>query len=128
MSAQTIRLLIAGALVVHGIGHTMGFWLPVDSWLLNQMSEPARRMISSIFWILSTIGFLSAALGFWGIIPGDGWRVIAVVTSIISLTGLILFIGNWALTSTIGTIGLNILILVSLLWINWLPGVQPLNR
>ncbi len=124
MSDQTIRILIAGSLLVHGIGHTMGFWLPVHSWLLGGISEPARRTISSIFWILSTVGFIAASLGFWGfIIPGDGWRIIAIASSIISLTGLILFIGNWALSSTAGAIGMNVLTLVSLLWIHWLPNV-----
>lgn len=124
MSEQTIRILIAGALLVHGIGHTLGFWMPVRSWLLAGLSEPSRRTISSIFWILSAVGFIAASLGFWGIlIPSDGWKIIAIATSIISLTGLILFIGNWPFFNTVGAIGLNILILVSLLWIHWLPGV-----
>lgn len=28
LSLQTMRILIAGALFVHGVGHTLPFWLP----------------------------------------------------------------------------------------------------
>jgi hypothetical protein len=124
MSDQTVRILIAGALLVHGIGHTLGFWRPVNSWLLGGLSESARRTISSIFWTLSAIGFIAASLGFLGfIVPNEWWRELAIASSLISLTGLILFIGNWPVFNTVGAIGMNILVLVSLLFVDWLPDV-----
>jgi hypothetical protein len=124
MSDQTIRILIAGALLVHGVGHTLGFWRPVRSWLLGGQSEKARRAISSIFWVLSAIGFIAASLGFLGfIIPNEWWRSLAIVSSLVSLTGLILFIGNWPTFNTIGAIGLDLLVLISLLFVDWLPAV-----
>ena len=124
MSEQTLRILIAGALFVHGVGHTLGFWRPVNSWLLGGLSEPARRTISSIFWILSAIGFVAASLGFLNfIVPNEWWRSLAIASSLVSLAGLIVFIGNWPLFNTIGALGMNILVLASLLRIDWLPEV-----
>jgi hypothetical protein len=122
MSTQTIRILIAGALFVHGIGHTLGFWRPTSSWLLPGVSTSTLKIISSIFWVLSTAGFLAATLSFLGIaLPGDWWRPLAIVFAIISLAGLILFIGNWPAFNTVGAIGFNVAVLIALLWLNWPP-------
>jgi hypothetical protein len=122
VSTQTIKILIAGALFVHGIGHSLGYWMPANSWLLKGLGVSALRAISSIFWALSIVGFLAACLGFWGIlIPFTWWQPLAIGTSVFSLLGLILFIGSWPGFNTIGAIGMNIAILVTQLWLNWPP-------
>jgi hypothetical protein len=122
MPSQTIKVLIAGALLVHGVGHTLGFWMPARSWLLPNASETTLRVVSSIFWAAAALGFVASALSFWGIlIPGDLWRQIALVFAVVSLLGLILFIGNWPTFNTIGAFGMNIAILVTQLWIHWPP-------
>jgi len=122
MSTQTIRILIAGALFVHSLGHTLGFWRPASSWLLPGASSPTLRIISSIFWMLAIVGFLASSLSFLGIVlPGEWWRALAIIFAIISLAGLILFIGNWPLFNTVGAIGFNVAVLVALLWLAWPP-------
>jgi hypothetical protein len=35
MSPQILRILIAGALFVHGVGHTLGFWMPARACALQ---------------------------------------------------------------------------------------------
>ncbi|NIN99531.1 MAG: hypothetical protein GTO49_32090 [Anaerolineae bacterium] len=122
MSPQTIRILIAGALFVHAVGHTLGFWMPARSWLLPNLPESTLRIISSIFWILASIGFLASLLGFLGIVvPVEWWRSIAVVFAFVSLLGLLLFWSTWPAFNTIGAISMNLAVLVTQLWLRWPP-------
>lgn len=128
MSTQTIRILIAGALFVHGVGHTLGFWRPSRSWLLPRAGESTLRIVSSVIWILAAVGFISSSLGFWGIIvPADWWRPLAVVSAIISLAGLGLFWGTWPAFNTAGALAMDLAVLVCLLWLNW-PPVEMFGR
>ena len=39
MSTEIMRILIAGALFVHGIGHTLGFWKPARSLPFLEVTE-----------------------------------------------------------------------------------------
>jgi hypothetical protein len=122
MSTDTIEILIAGALFVHGIGHSLGYWMPAKSWLLKSLGEPTLRVISSVFWAFSIVGFVTAAMAFWGlIIPFNLWQPLAIGTSVFSLFGLILFIGSWPAFNTIGAIGMNIAVLYTQLWLHWPP-------
>ncbi len=122
MSAPAIRFLIAGALFVHAVGHTLGFWMPARSWLFPNVSEPALRVVSSIFWVLAVLGFLASLLGFLGfIVPTAWWRSLAVVFAIVSLLGLFLFWNTWPRFNTIGALSMNIAVLVTQLWLRWPP-------
>jgi hypothetical protein len=136
MSAQTIRLLIAGVLFLHGIahlgalaallvnrgGHDTDGWLPARSWLFPSLAPDAATTVASAFWVLSAIGFVAAALSFWGLlIPGDLWRQLAVASSIVSATGIVLFLGTWPVFNTTAALGVNIAVLVALLWLHWPP-------
>ena len=122
MSTNTIRILIAGALIVHGVGHVLGFWMPARSWLMPNAGEPIIRIISSIFWVLAAVGFILSCLGFLGVlVPADMWRTLAVVFSLVSLLGLALFWGTWPAFNTIGAFVMNIAILVTQLWLHWPP-------
>jgi hypothetical protein len=122
MSTQIIRILIAGALFVHGVGHTLGFWMPTRSWLFPNLGEQTSRIISSIFWILAVVGFLTALLGFLGVlVPSDMWRSIAVGSALVSIIGLVIFWNTWPTLNTIGALGMNIVVLITLLWLNWPP-------
>ena len=120
MSVQLIRILIAGALFVHAVGHTLGFWMPSTSWLFPNISESTLGVVSSIFWILSTVGFLASFLGFLGfIIPIMWWRSLAVVFAIVSILGLFLFWNTWPTFNLIGALSMNIAVLVSQLVLHW---------
>jgi hypothetical protein len=122
MSTQILRILVAGALFVHGVGHTLGFWMPARSWLFPSLGEPILRIISSAIWILAAIGFLAAFLGFLGVVvPHNLWRLFAVGTAFVSLVGLALFWGTWPLFNTIGALGMNMAVLVTQFWLSWPP-------
>ncbi len=122
MSTTMLRLLIAGALLVHGIGHTLGIWMPARSWLLPNIGEPTLRIVSNVLWVLTAAGFLAACLGFLGIlVPGDWWGPLAVVFAFVSLFGLFLFWGTWPTFNTIGALSMNIAVLLTQLWLQWPP-------
>ncbi len=122
MTPQTLRILIAVALFVHGIGHTLGFFKPARSWILPAVGAPALRLTANILWGLATVGFLLSLLAFLGIIlPAQWWRPLAVIFALVSLLGLVLFFENWPAFNAIGAFGFNIAVLVALLWLHWPP-------
>ena len=122
MSPGVVRIIIAGALFVHGIGHTLGFFMPARSWLLPRASEPVLRIVSSIFWVLAAVGFILSFLSFLGIVlPPEWWRLSAVVFAVVSLLGIVLFWGTWPAFNVIGALTMNVAILVTQLWLRWPP-------
>lgn len=138
MSTSTIRLLIAGALLLHGLGHggaiaaliyiqkkpgsSSGDWKTAHSWLLPSLDPKIAQTIAIIFWVLSLIGFVAASLSFWGIlVPGELWRQLAMVSAIISTAGILLFLGNWPAFNTLAALAMNIAVLVTQLWTHWPP-------
>jgi hypothetical protein len=136
MSPQTIKILIAGVLFLHGIahlgalaallvnrgGHNTDGWLSARSWLFPSLAPDAATTVASAFWVLSTIGFVAAASSFWGLlIPGDFWRQLAVASSIVSATGIVLFLGTWPTFNTLAALAVNVAVLVTQLWLHWPP-------
>jgi hypothetical protein len=136
MSAQTTRLLIAGVLFLHGIahlgalaallvnrrGHDTDGWRSAHSWLLPSLNLAAATIVASAFWVLSAIGFVAAAMSLWGVlVPGDLWRQLAVASSIVSGTGIVFFLGTWPVFNTTAGLGVNIAVIVALLWLSWPP-------
>jgi hypothetical protein len=138
MSAQIIRLIIAGVLFLHGVAHfgplgtyiwirfrpadSTGGWVGARSWLLPSLPPGVATAIASLFWILSIIGFVGAALSFWGVlVPGDLWRQIAIASAIASTLGIVVFFGTWPMFNTIAALGVNLAVLVTQLWLRWPP-------
>ena len=122
MSTTMLRLLIAGALFVHGAGHTLGIFMPARSWLLPNISEPTLRIVNNILWILTAVGFLLTCLGFLGVVvPGALWRPLAVVFAFVSLFGLFIFWGTWPVSNVIGALSMNAVVLMTQLWLRWPP-------
>lgn len=133
MSDQMIRLLIGGVLLLHGLGHggalgsliwiarrpgtNTGGWLAARSWLIPSLPSSAAAAAAGTFWVLSLIGFVVAALSFWGVlVPGEAWRSIAVVSAIISAVGIALFLGTWPTFNTLAALAVNAAVLVTQLW------------
>ena len=138
MSPQTTKMIIAGVLLLHGLGHvgalaaiavnwsdrgtTTGAWLPARSWLIPSLAPQTAKTAASIFWVVATIRFVAAAMSFWGIVvPGAVWRQVALASSVVSLLGITLFLGTWPAFNTIAAIGMNIAVLVTQLWLDWPP-------
>lgn len=133
-----MKLLIGGALLLHGLGHggalgaliwigrrpgtDTGGWLAARSWLLPSLSAPAAATAAGVFWVVSLIGVTAASMSFWGIlVPGDAWRPLALTSSITSTTGILLFVGNWPAFNTLAALGVNAAVLVTQLWLRWPP-------
>lgn len=128
MSLQTIQILIAGALFVHGIGHTLGFWKPDNSVSFLNIPAPTLRLVAGILWALIALGFVASAMSFYGIlVPASWWRPLAAVFAVISLVGLITFGRAWPIFNFIGASVLNIVVLAALLWLHW-PSFDMFNR
>jgi hypothetical protein len=136
MSPQLIKILIPLVLLLHGLGHggaigalialdrglSGGKWLSARSWLFPNLDTRAAKVIALIFWGLSLIGFVAAALSFWGIlVPGDIWRQIALISAFVSFTGIALFWGRWPLFNTLAAQAVNVAVIITQLWLHWPP-------
>ena len=141
MSNQIIRLVVAGVLFLHGLAHVgplavyiwiryrpgdnTGGWLAARSWLLPSLPAATATAVASAFWVLSLIGFIGAALSFWGIlVPGEIWRQLAVASAITSILGIVIFFGTWPRFNTLAALGVNVALLVTQLWSHWPPPVM----
>jgi len=138
MSAQTTRLVVFGVLLVHGLGHggalaallwrryassaaaDQAGWLAARSWALPSMAPATATTVASIFWIVAMVGFVAAALSFWTG-SGTGWASLAVASSLVSLSGILLFLGTWPTFNTIAAMSVNIAVLVTQLGLHWHP-------
>ena len=90
------------------------------SWLLPQLGLNS----STVQWIgitlvaLSTLGFVLAGLGIFGVVGLITiWRVVSVIAACVSLILLILFWHPWLPVGVLIDVG----ILIALLWAKWPP-------
>ena len=144
MSPETIKIIITAVLLLHGVAHGRAFfclaataggggsqvWIPVQSWLFPKAAKKTAAGIAAIFWLLATLGFIAAALGFWGLIlPGEYWRQLALVSAVISTLGTVIFSGIWPgapdrRLSTLDTaisLVINVVVVVALAILQWPP-------
>ncbi|HEX6290174.1 MAG TPA: hypothetical protein VFZ66_13350 [Herpetosiphonaceae bacterium] len=117
MTETLWRYVIVGLLVVHGVGHTLGWWFLGHSWLLSDLvGGGALRVIGLVLWALVAIGYLGAAMGLW--VYQGWWRPVAITMSAISLAGLLAFWDVWP-PNKFPAFAVDIGILVALIWAHW---------
>jgi hypothetical protein len=136
MSPQLIKVLIPVVLLLHGLGHggaigaliaidrglASGKWLSARSWLFPKLNPQAAKAVAITFWVLSLLGFVAAALSFWGIlIPGDIWRQLALITAFVSFAGIAIFWGRWPMFNTLAAQAVNLAVIITQLWLHWPP-------
>lgn len=132
MNPTTLRWIVFGVLLVHGIGHTQGVLAGLGvsstetwhgkSWMLTgPLGESTSRTLGLIIYSACTVGFIAAGLGVMGwLVPNDWWRTLALVSAVISLIGLILYWHSLvALFNKIGALGVNLAVLIGLLLLTW---------
>jgi hypothetical protein len=136
MSEQTLKLVVFGALLVHGFGHggalgalvwlwrfpasDTGGWRAARSWALPSLSAPAATVLACAFWVVALVGFVAAALSFWDILlPGAAYHTLAAVTAVVSSLGIVLFLGTWPAFNTLAALAMNVVVLAALLWLRW---------
>ena len=91
---------------------------PLDHGCSRQPRHRQRPRCASAFWILSLLGFVTAALSFSGVlVPGDAWRPLAVASAMVSIVGIALFFGTWPMFNTLAALEMNIAVLVALVWL-----------
>ncbi|HEX8939804.1 MAG TPA: hypothetical protein VF763_06535 [Candidatus Limnocylindrales bacterium] len=138
MSDQTIKLIAAGVLLLHGLGHggalgalawirlrpgtPTGAWHAAQSWLVPSLPADTATAIASALWVTSLAGFVIAAMSFWGVLVPDGvWRPLAVGSAVVSIAGIGLFFGTWPMFNTLAALAVNVVVLVAVLWLHWSP-------
>ncbi|MGD8474979.1 MAG: hypothetical protein PVH95_06445 [Anaerolineae bacterium] len=133
MSGTTLRALVAAVLFIHGIGHATGIIPALQlfevknwnsrSWLLTPiLGETVSRILSIILFLIALIGFIGSTLALldW-VIPHDWWRMLALVSSVISIVTIVLFWNAFVtfFPNKVGAFGVDIAVLVCLLILNW---------
>jgi hypothetical protein len=133
MSTGTLRLLIAGVFLVHGIGHTMGalplFGLGTEKWHLDSklltplLGKTVSHVVGAAIFLVAAVGFIAVAAGVMGwIFSPPLWRWLATLLAILSLVGLALYWHGFAsLFNKVGALGVNVATLGALLALQWPP-------
>ncbi len=128
MDAGIIKVLVAGVIGAHGLGHVIG-WLPAwgiaklegvssSSWLLTGIAgDGGARLAAGVVFIVPTLGFIVAAAG---LLTGQPWwRQVAVGSAAVSLAGTVLFPQAFPLSSSIGSVVVNLAVLGGILVADW---------
>jgi len=136
-----LKIALGIFIIAHGLVHAIlaiapnpadseakpgAFFTTVErSWLLPQLglSASAVQWIGIILVVASTLGFVLAGLGVFGVGGLSAiWRTLAILSSCISLLLLILFWHPWLPVGILIDIG----ILVALLWAKW-PTIEMIG-
>jgi hypothetical protein len=124
MMSNILRIALAIIIGAHGIGHIL-FLVPLlgiadwgqstQSWLLG--AGWLARLIGVLIWLAATAGFVTVAVGVLG--ETEWWRLLAIVSAIISLAGLLLFWATPTTSSPFFAMVFNVIVIVSLLLLDW---------
>jgi hypothetical protein len=132
-----VKVVIAVVLLAHGLGHSLGLlqMLKVatvnpawrgDSWVLTgAIGQSATQLIGATLWIVAIIGFAALAAIVVGWLPESWFAPLAVGSAIVSLAGVALFPAAFPLTSSVGAVLVDVVVLVSATWFGWLPSELP---
>ncbi len=113
--SKNLRRLISAVLLVHGLGHTGGYWMLQRSWLSESLSMGSTRWLFVGLWVVASLGFLATSGGLLSRKPW--WRQLAVISSLVSLPSALLFYApNMNLT---GALLVDLSVLGGLIWARW---------
>lgn len=117
MSNDLMRYLLAGFLVVHGIGHVGGPWFFMRSWLSPQFAASPLKWVFVVIWLTAMVAFIAA--GIMVLQHQAAWRTIALAASVVSLAISVLFIQSPAFNAAAA----DVIILAALVLFQW-PTVE----
>lgn len=132
MDGMVVKVVVAGVLGAHGIGHALG-WMPAlglarfagtsgDSWLLGGLvGEGATRAVAAGLFIVPTAGFIAAAVGL--LLGQPWWRPVAAASAAVSLAGTALYPAAFPTGSTVGSVAVNLVVLYGVIVAAW--GADP---
>ena len=128
MDGMIVKVVVAGVLGAHGVGHVMG-WMPVlglarlegvssASWLMSgSAGEGLARVMAVGLFAVPTVGFIAAAVGL--LLGQPWWRSVAVASAATSLAASALYPQALPLGSTIGSVAVNVVVLYGILVAQW---------
>lgn len=128
MDGMIVKVVVAGVLGAHGIGHVLG-WLPAvgvarfagtsgESWLLGGLvGDGATRVVAAGLFLVPTVGFVAAAVGL--LLGQPWWRPIAVASAAVSLAGTALYPGAFTAGSTAGSVAVNLVVIYGIVVAAW---------
>ena len=128
-----LKIVIALVLLAHGLGHSMGLLgmfkiatvNPVwdgDSWLLTGAAgRMGTQAVGVVLWTAAIIGFTVLAGVVVGWLPAAWFTPLAIVSSVASLAGLLLFPAAFPTFNTIGALVVDLGVLIAVGWYHWLP-------
>jgi hypothetical protein len=128
-----LKIVIALVLLAHGLGDSMGLLgmfkiatvNPVwdgDSWLLTGAAgRMGTQAVGVVLWTAAIIGFTVLAGVVVGWLPAAWFTPLAIVSSVASLAGLLLFPAAFPTFSTIGALVVDLGVLIAVGWYHWLP-------
>lgn len=132
MDGMLVKVVVAGVLGAHGVGHALG-WMPAlglarfagtsgGSWLLGGLvGEGPTRFVAAGIFLVPTIGFVAAAAGL--LLGQPWWRPVAVVSATVSLAGTALYPTAFPTSSTVGSVAVNLLVICGIVVAGW--GADP---
>ncbi len=128
MDAMVMKIVVAGVLGAHGIGHALG-WMPAlglarfdgvssDSWLISGMAgDGVARIAAVALFVVPAVGFIAAAIGL--LLGQSWWRSAAVASAATSLAASALYPQALPASSTIGSVAVDCLVLFGILVAGW---------
>jgi hypothetical protein len=132
VNPQVIQFILPLVLLLHGLGHggaigalawmaarpgdPTGGWHAARTWLVPSLAPSTATALACTFWALALAGFVLAALALAGlVVPVDALRPLALGAALLSLAGIVLFLGTWPAFNTVAAIVVNLAVLVALL-------------
>lgn len=128
MDGMLVKVVVAGVLGAHGVGHVLG-WLPAlgiaqfagtsgKSWLLDGLvGEGATRVVAAGLFLVPTVGFAAAAAGL--LLGQPWWRPVAVASAAVSLAGTALYPTAFPVMSTVGSVAVNLVVIYGIVVAAW---------
>ncbi len=113
MSNEMVRYVVAGFLVVHGLGHAGGYWMFVKSWLSPALVDSPFKWLFIVVWIAALIGFMLAGIGL--LQQQTWWRTAAMTAALVSLLVSALFIQGAPFNAAVA----DVVILLAILLLKW---------
>ncbi|MBM3122282.1 MAG: hypothetical protein FJZ97_08870 [Chloroflexi bacterium] len=150
MTAETLRVVIATVLLLHGVAHLValgalvailvGVHTPTGPvlrlWALPMLSTRTAALAGALLWAAAATGFLGGAGAIWGLwLDALAWRPLSSGAAMISLLGMAVFVGTWpgspsrnrsALNSAIAVL-VDGIILAAVVCLRW-PPLELLGR
>jgi hypothetical protein len=105
--------LVAGFLILHGIGHVGGSWFFNRSWLSPELAHGAWKWLFTAVWFAAMIGFIAAGIGVLQHLAW--WRTAAIAMSVVSLVVSALYIQGPPFNAAAA----DVVILIAMLVAHW---------